>query len=111
MSEYAVMAETHEGNFFTLRRGFPSKDAAEAHRVVMSLWKRVWVEPVAALPAPAITARLPWLVERYGNAFTYIRDADGRRVASLHGVLERRDLIEAILHKAGLLVASSSEQS
>jgi hypothetical protein len=105
MSEYAVMAETHEGNILTLRRGFPSLEAAESHPIKLSLWKFVWVERLVALPAPAIMARLPWSVERCGNSFTYIRDADGRRVASLHGVLERRDMIEGILREAGLIGA------
>lgn len=44
--EFVVKAETHEGNVKTLRRGFATQDAAEDHRVVMSQWKRVWVEPV-----------------------------------------------------------------
>lgn len=44
--EYAVKAETHEGKVTILQRGFTSEAQAEDHPVKMSLWKRVWVEPV-----------------------------------------------------------------
>jgi len=48
--EYAVKAETKEGNVLTLRRGFTSQEAAEDHPVQIKLWKRVWVEPVGNAP-------------------------------------------------------------
>ena len=44
--EFAVKAETHEGEVVILRRGFASQDEAEDHPIQMSLWKRVWVEPI-----------------------------------------------------------------
>jgi hypothetical protein len=44
--EYAVKAETKEGDVIILRRGFPSRSDAEDHPVRLSLWKRVWVERV-----------------------------------------------------------------
>jgi hypothetical protein len=44
--EYAVKSETHEGEILILRRGFTSQEEAEDHPVQMSLWKRVWVEPI-----------------------------------------------------------------
>lgn len=101
---FAVMAETHEGNIFALRRGL-TFDAAESHPVKLSLWKRVWIEEdrKAAPSQPPKTAPLPWRVECMGNIFTYIRDAENRRVMSLHGVEARRLNIEATLREAGLL--------
>jgi hypothetical protein len=44
--EYAVKAETHDGQVKILRRGFASEEEAEDYPVQMSLWKRVWVEPI-----------------------------------------------------------------
>ena len=91
--EYAVKAETHEGKVMTLRRGFASEDAAEDHPVQISLWKRVWVEPVPEtppVPAPALPP-MPWTTDLvdggYGGKtnFTYIKDANGRRIMSLLG--------------------------
>ncbi len=54
-TEYAVKAETKEGNVLTLRRGFVSYDAAEDHPVQMKLWTRVWVERIDGLPHKAKT--------------------------------------------------------
>jgi hypothetical protein len=45
--EYAVRAETKEGDVVTLERGFPSLSEAEDYPVRLYLWRRVWVEPVA----------------------------------------------------------------
>ena len=42
--EYAVKAETKEGDVITLRRGFPSRSDAEDFPVRLSRWRRVWVE-------------------------------------------------------------------
>jgi hypothetical protein len=44
--EYAVKAETNEGNVVILRRGFASTEDAEDHRIKLSRWKRVWVEQI-----------------------------------------------------------------
>jgi hypothetical protein len=44
--EYAVKAENPEGVVVILRRGFASKSEAEDHRVMMSKWKRVWIERI-----------------------------------------------------------------
>jgi hypothetical protein len=46
IEEYAVKGENPDGIVVTLRRGFASKNDAEDHRVVMSQWKRVWVERI-----------------------------------------------------------------
>jgi hypothetical protein len=45
--EYAVRAETKEGDVVTLKRGFPSRSDAEDHPIHLHLWRRVWVEPAA----------------------------------------------------------------
>ncbi len=44
--EYAVRAETKEGDVVTLKRGFASRSDAEDYPIQMNLWRRVWVEPV-----------------------------------------------------------------
>jgi hypothetical protein len=49
--EYAVKAETKEGDIVTLRRGFPSRSDAEDFPVRLSLWRRVWVERQLSEPA------------------------------------------------------------
>jgi len=108
MIEYAVMAEMKSGGVHTLRRGFPSKEAAEDYPVVAAHWKRVWVEPIKSCAEPLRTAPpLPWEVRWHptgnGGAFTYLHDADGHRIASLWGAYERREHIEKILQDAGLI--------
>jgi len=45
--EYAVRADTKEGDVVTLQRGFPSLSEAEGYPVRLYLWRRVWVEPAA----------------------------------------------------------------
>jgi hypothetical protein len=40
--EYAVRAETKEGDVVTLKRGFPSVSDAEDYPVRLYLWRRVW---------------------------------------------------------------------
>lgn len=109
MTEYAVMAETHEGNVFALRYGFASQEAAEGHPVKLSLWKRMWVEE-RNRPTPLAhiehSPPLPWSMEWIGT-FTYVRDAEGRRVLSLFGSAQRRAHTEDVLRRAGLL--SSTE--
>jgi hypothetical protein len=44
--EYAVRAETKGDDVVTLKRGFSSQADAEDYPIHMSLWWRVWVEPV-----------------------------------------------------------------
>jgi hypothetical protein len=46
IEEYVVKGENLDGIVVILRRGFASKNEAEEHRVVMSQWKRVWVERI-----------------------------------------------------------------
>jgi hypothetical protein len=107
---WEVRAETHEGNEFRLRGNFDTREAAEDHPVKLSLWKRVWVQEMgsssrARLPGVPSQAslRLPWRREdRAGGRFTYIRDADGRRILSLHGAGDQRDRLFAMLVEAGL---------
>ncbi|BAQ18337.1 hypothetical protein [Methyloceanibacter caenitepidi] len=101
---FVVKGETKNGAILTLRR-FKSRDEAEDHPVTMKYWKRVWVEEDFTPPAPPppTDAPLPWRVEAISNKFTYIRDAAGRRVLSLHGVEARRSRIEQVLREAGLV--------
>jgi hypothetical protein len=44
--EYAVRAETKEGDVVTLKCSFPSRSNAEDHPIRLHLWRRVWVEQV-----------------------------------------------------------------
>jgi hypothetical protein len=53
--EYAVRAETKEGDVVTLKRGFTSLSDAEDYPVRLSLWHRVWVEPAATVPQLPLT--------------------------------------------------------
>lgn len=105
MSAFNVMGEDHKGNVYVIRKGFRSEEAAEDHPVTMKYWKRVWVsQNVKAAHGPAPEdAPLPWSVEKCGKVFTYIRDAENRRVMSLHGVLARRDYTVGVLRDAGML--------
>ena len=48
--EYAVKAETQEGDVVTLKRGFPSRSDAEDYPVRLSRWRRVWIERVDEPP-------------------------------------------------------------
>ena len=59
--EYAVKAETHEGKVVILRRGFASEEEAEDYPIQMSLWKRVWVEPIEHVnrTTPSIAHKRP----------------------------------------------------
>lgn len=100
--EYAVKAETHEGNTMTLRRGFLSQEAAEDHPVTMSLWKRVWVEPVGPAPEPPKAATLPplpwdWITaardSNNNSSYAYLVDATGRKIAAIWGKPDERPLI------------------
>ena len=105
VSLYEVRAETFEGNTFTLRGGFLTFEAAEDHPVKLSLWKRVWVRmaPLDTTPPPPIhPPPLPWSDEWAGK-FTYVRDAENRRVFSVHGVEKRRIETINMLRDAGLV--------
>jgi hypothetical protein len=48
IEEYAVKGENPDGVVVILRKGFPSKNDAEDYRVIMSQWKRIWVERLPA---------------------------------------------------------------
>ena len=50
MRRWMVKAETHRGSILTLRSGFASKEAAEGHKIVARMWRRVWVEAQGAAP-------------------------------------------------------------
>ena len=110
-TSWEVRAETFEGNEFVLRRGFTSREDAEEHPVKLSLWQRVWVQEVAPPPSAAplpgnpspATLRLPWRREDGAHGrLTYVRDADGGRILTVHGSVEQRDRLFAILFHAGL---------
>ena len=101
MIEFAEKAETLEGNIKLLRRGFPSQDAAEDHPVQMSLWRRVWVEPIESIqPKVETVPPFPWNVTWVGG-YAYVIDADGRKIASLLGSQKRREYVAAILCDLG----------
>ncbi len=105
--EYAVKAETHEGKVMTLRRGFTSADEAEDHPVTVKLWKRIWVEPIPATPMlPQTLPPTPWTTDivdaGYGGKtnFTYIKDANGRRIMSLLGRPIEKELMAEFICSA-----------
>lgn len=95
MSEFAVKAETHEGNIVTLRRHFATEESAGDHPVQMALWKRVWVEmvPVAVIPTATLPPR-PWSVVPANNhaSHIYITDATGKKIATIWGSIGERKL-------------------
>lgn len=51
-AEFAVMGETQQGKTVTIRRGFPSEEAAEDYPVRLASWRRVWVEEVQERTEP-----------------------------------------------------------
>lgn len=102
---YRLMGETEHG---ILRiRSFGNREAAESHPVVMSKWKRVWIEPIrnkVEIAARQPSWRTPWIVdEPSGYSFTYIRDADGSRLMSLTGSHSERQRTIAVLRERGLV--------
>lgn len=118
-AEYAVKAETHEGNVMTLRRGFASKDAAEDHPVQISLWKRVWVEPVGVLSEPEMQATLPplpwdWIAASFptnnSRYHAYLVDANGRKIAAIWGKDGEKELIADHIIKLVNALAQTSAQ-
>jgi hypothetical protein len=48
IEEYAVKGENPDGVVVILRRGFASKNDAEDYRVIMSQWRRIWIERLPA---------------------------------------------------------------
>jgi len=97
VKEFAVTAETHQGKVMVLRRGFMSRQEAEAHPVKLSLWKSVWVEEMKATPKPIETPPpFPWTV-LWCAGRAYLVDAEGRKFASLLGSQKRREFVAEIL--------------
>jgi hypothetical protein len=45
---WAVRAEAHDGQIYTVRAGFRSRRAAEDCKIVAARWKSFWVEPTPA---------------------------------------------------------------
>ena len=103
---WEVRAEMLEGGEGTIRKGFPTREAAEDYPIKLALWRRVWVQKTVLPVAPkAATLRQPWTIEEpVGNSFTYLRDADGARIASLLGRAEQRDRFVDALTSAGLVL-------
>lgn len=84
----------------TLRGGFVSRDAAEAHPVRLALWKRVWIEEAEEKPQPRTTLPpLPWdwisaeRPSRNGTFNAYLVDATGRKIAAIWGTGAEKALI------------------
>lgn len=102
---YAVKGETEHGEL--ILRTFETREEAEDHPVKLSAWRRVWIERVDSKPAPprpSRSCRLPWTIEEpAGKSFTYLRDADGARIASLFGTFEERQQSIEILREHGVL--------
>lgn len=103
---YAVRGEAMDGGVLTLRL-FSSREAAESHPVVLSHWRRVWVEKVAPPPPSdkrSASLRRPWRIEQPNNVtFTYLLDADGARIATFYGRAEQHERMTEILRQAGLV--------
>ena len=108
-TEYAVRAETLEGNVRTLRRGFASQEDAEDHPVQMSLWKRVWIEPIGELPTPKGPPTLPpfpwdWICAAFptnnATSHIYLTDANGRKIAAIWGREGEKELTADYILKA-----------
>jgi hypothetical protein len=45
---WAVRAEAHDGQVYTIKSGFPSRRKAEDCKIVAARWRRFWVEPTPA---------------------------------------------------------------
>lgn len=115
---FSVKAETHEGNVMTLRAGFASREDAEDHPVQMSLWKRVWVEPVAITPkVEPILPPKPWdwisagSSHQNGNYHAYLVDATGRKIAAIWGGAAKQLIADHILDRVNSDPAMSKGQS
>lgn len=110
MTEWRVMAEAKlvgggRGQPVTLRGGFPSRDAAEDHPVLMSAWARVWVEETprgkerkAAGSVDTRPPDMPWSIERRVK-HAYLLDCHGRRIGTFLGPSERQEQIIRIIEE------------
>lgn len=117
--EYAVKAETKEGNIVVLRRGFSSEESAGDHPVKQSLWKRVWVEaigPINIQAEPALPP-LPWSLDVSGSSdargqfHLYLLDATGKKIAAIWGTGDTKRLTgEHILTHVNPLSVPRQEQ-
>lgn len=100
------MAETFEGKIMALRKGFVSRESAEDHPVTMSLWKRVWVEPMnPSVKTGNGLPPFPWNVVGTGTIngdgfhYAYLTDATGRKFATILGSShEKRRIADHILN-------------
>jgi hypothetical protein len=100
VTPYCLKAETHEGEIFTLRGGFASKEEAEDHPVILRHWKRVWAEPYE--PTPGRQPTLPpfpwdWMATgkptANGSMHTYLIDANGKKIAAIWGANSDKKLV------------------
>lgn len=92
----------------TLRRGFMSEADAEDHPVQMSLWKRVWIEPIGILvedkPMPTLPPK-PWDwvsskdVSQNGTFHAYLVDATGKKIAAIWGGEAKALIADHILER------------
>ena len=80
--EYAVRAETKEGDVVTLKRGFPSLSDAEDYPVRLCRWRRVWVEP-AATSVPQQPLRYDWIPKPLRCRQSSRSERDDQRLAGL----------------------------
>lgn len=92
----------------TLRRGFASEAEAEDHPVQMSLWKRVWVEPIGVMPEFVPDPILPpkpwdWIAagapSNNGNFHAYLVDANGKKIAAIWGGEAKKLIADHILDR------------
>lgn len=106
--EYAVKAETHEGNVLTLRRGFKSEDDAGNHPVTLAVWKRVWIEPVGESieKKPPMLPPMPWdwtcadFPTANARSHIYLVDATGRKIAAIWGKDGEKELTADLILRA-----------
>ena len=101
MTEFAVRAESRDGIIIMLRRNFATREDAESYPVRLSGWKRVWVEPVELPPAKPDDGPppLPWSICWKGQ-YTYIIDANGKKIGVVLGTLTQRKHIEEMIVRA-----------
>lgn len=106
---FAVMAELNDGKTAAIRRGFPTREAAEDYPVKLSLWKRVWIEREPDAPVYTDPPQ-PWTVE-WIRGFAYVLAADGRKIASLLGPQRQREYVAAIICNAASGKAGTTAES
>ena len=108
--EYAVMAETHDGELLQIRRGFSTASEAESHPIKLSQWKKVWVAPIdvpAEIKKPAFQGpRLPpkpwdWVAssrsDKSGQFHAYLVDATGKKIGAIWGGVSKALIADHIL--------------